>query len=100
MSDSLFDVPGERAPSDAQLVGAAVPLAVRSGERMQRAGQRGVPTVLLPGENSGERSGQRAGPTAGRQEGHSGEHSLPGGLQEDRPEQGELLPYCSSEQLR
>ncbi|TDL05862.1 replication-associated recombination protein A [Mycolicibacterium obuense] len=29
MSDSLFDVPGERAPSDAQLVGAAVPLAVR-----------------------------------------------------------------------
>lgn len=29
MSDSLFDVPAERAPSDAQLVGAAVPLAVR-----------------------------------------------------------------------
>lgn len=29
MSDSLFDVPGERAPSDAQLVGTSVPLAVR-----------------------------------------------------------------------
>ncbi|MEW5813355.1 MAG: replication-associated recombination protein A [Actinomycetota bacterium] len=29
MSDSLFDVPGERAPSAAQPAGAAVPLAVR-----------------------------------------------------------------------